>query len=166
MTTTQFQPPSPLDPSALIDSADHAVNRAPLPMGPSRETIHRAISTAYYAVFHAITASNADIQHGTPVNPATARTWTHTYRMMGHNRAVRSLNRHLSSLSGNGQALASDFTDLKNARETADYDPNRVLTAGDANHWIGTARNALTYLQALNPAERQTLRNITITGYP
>ena len=61
MTVGQFQPPSPLDPTALVDSADHAVNNAP-PGGPSRETVHRAISTAYYAVFHAINASNAIVQ--------------------------------------------------------------------------------------------------------
>ena len=51
MTTGQFQLPSPLDPTALIDSAYQAVNNA-LPGGPSREAVHRAISTAYYAVFH------------------------------------------------------------------------------------------------------------------
>ena len=72
MTTAQFQPPSPLQPAALIDSADYAVNNPP-PGGPSRETIHRAISTVYYAVFHAITASNATVQHGVPTNTAAAR---------------------------------------------------------------------------------------------
>ena len=72
MTVGPFQPPSPLDPTALIDSADHAVNNA-LPGGPSRETVHRAVSTAYYAVFHAINASNAIVQHGVPTNAAYAR---------------------------------------------------------------------------------------------
>ena len=67
MTVGQFQPSSPLDPTALVDGADHAVNNAP-PGGPSRETVHRAISTAYYAVFHAINASNAIVQHGVPTN--------------------------------------------------------------------------------------------------
>ncbi len=71
MTTARFQPPSPLRPAALIDSADAAVNNA-VPGGPSRETIHRAISTAYYAVFHAISASNAAVQHGVPTDAAAA----------------------------------------------------------------------------------------------
>ena len=59
-----------MDPTILIDSADHAVNNAPSG-GRSREVIHRAISTAYYAV----NASNAGVQHGIPVNAATARAW-------------------------------------------------------------------------------------------
>ena len=88
MTTSQFRPPSPLDPTVLIDSADHAVNNA-LPGGPSREVIHRAISTAYYAVFHAVNASNADIQHGAPTNAVTAQAWTNTYRQMRHGFANR-----------------------------------------------------------------------------
>ena len=165
MTTGQFQPPSPLQPVALIDSADHAVNNAP-PGGPSREAIHRAISTAYYAVFHAVCASNATTQHGIPTTAATAREWTDTYRQMRHGLAAGRLNRHLFSLAPNARILATSFINLKIARETADYDPNRVLTIGDANFWIGKARSALTALQAMPPADRQTFNNITLTGNP
>ena len=165
MTTNQFQLPSPLDPSALIDSAYHAVNNAP-PGGPSREAVHRAISTAYYAVFHAINASNADVQHGVPASAATARAWTNTYRRMRHNFAAQSLGQHFFSLTQNARSLANYFTNLKTARETADYDPNRILTSGDANYWIGEARAALIALQAMTVADRRTFRNITLSGNP
>ena len=94
MTTGQFRLPSPLNPTVLIDSAGHAVNNA-LPEGPSREVIHRAISTAYYAVFHAVNTSNADIQHGAPTNAVTAQAWTNTYRQMRHGFATGSLGQHL-----------------------------------------------------------------------
>ena len=165
MTTGQFQPPLRLDPTALIDSADHAVNNAP-PGGPSREAIHRAISTAYYAVFHAINASNADVRHGVPTNAATVQAWTDTYRQMSHGFATRSLRRNLFNLTHDARLLANHFINLKTARETADYDPNRVLTVGDANFWIGEARAALIALQAMTVAERQTFSNITLTGNP
>ena len=165
MTTGQLQLPSPLDPIGLIDSADHAINNAPLG-GPSRETVHRAISTAYYAVFHAINANNAHVRHGVPANPATAQAWTNTYRQMRHNFAARSLGQHLFYLTGDARRLANRFINLKTARETADYDPNRALTAGEANFWIGEARAALTALQAMTAADRRTFRNISITGYP
>ena len=165
MTVGQFQPPSPLDPTALVDSADHAVNNAPSG-GPSRETVHRAISTAYYAVFHAINASNAIVQHGVPTNAADARAWTDTYRRMRHNFAARSLNQHLFSLHRNAQLLANHFINPKTARETAEYDPNRVLTVNDANYWIGQARSALIALQATSTADRQIFRNIILIGNP
>ena len=165
MTTGQFQPPSPLDPTALIDSAYQAVNNAP-PGGPSREAVHRAISTAYYAVFHAINASNADARHGVPTNATTVRAWTNTYRGMRHNFAAQSLGQHLFYLSQNARSLANYFTNLKTARETADYDPNRALTSGDANYWIGVARAALIALQAMTAADRRSVMNITLTGNP
>ncbi len=165
MTTGQFQPQSPLDPTVLVDSADHAVNNA-LPGGPSREVIHRAVSTAYYAVFHAVNASNADIQHGVPTNAATARAWTNTYRQMRHGFATKNLRRHLFSLPHHARSLANHFMNLKTARETADYDPNRILTAGDANYWIGEAKAALGALRAMTAADRRTFSKITLTGNP
>ena len=165
MTTGQLQQPSPLDPTALIDSADHAVNNAP-PIGPSREAIHRAISTAYYAVFHAISAVNADARHGVPTNRTTAQAWTHTYRQMRHGSATKRLSQYLFSLTQDARLLANGFINLKTARETADYDPNRVMTVGDANFWIGQARAALIAMQAMTAADRQTFSNITLTGNP
>lgn len=165
MTANQFQPPSPLDPTALIDSADHAVKNPP-PLGASREAIHRAVSTAYYAVFHAICAINADVQHGVPTNPATAQAWTDTYRQMRHGFATRSLSQNLLSLAQDARHLANGFINLKTARETADYDPNRVMTVGDANFWIGQAKAALIAMQAMTAADRQTFSNITLTGNP
>ena len=165
MTTGQFQPPSPLDPTALIDSADHAINNAP-PNSASREAIHRAISTAYYAVFHAICAINADARHGVPTNPTAAQAWTHTYRQMRHGSATKRLSQYLFSLTQDARLLANGFINLKTARETADYDPNRVMTVGDANSWIGQARAALIAMQAMTVADRQTFSNITLTGNP
>ena len=165
MTNTPFQPPSPLEPTALIDTADNAVNNTSS-SDPSRETIHRAISTAYYAVFHAINASNATAQNGVPTNPATAQAWTTTYRHMRHNSAARSLKQHFFNLNPDTRILANSFINLKTARETADCDPNRALITGDANHWIREARNALIALQAMSAADRQILMRITLTGNP
>ena len=165
MSTAQFRAPFPLHPTALLDTADNSINN-PGTGSPSRETIHRAISTAYYALFHAINASNADITHGGPTNTPTAQAWTDTYRQMRHNFAARHLNQHMFSFASNGRILAKSFADLKTARETADYDPNTVLTTGDANHWIRQSRTALAILQAMRPTERQTLKSITLTGHP
>ena len=165
MTAGQVQLPYPLDPTTLIDSAEYAVNNAP-PGGPSRETIHRAISTVYYAVFHAINTSNANVRHGVPTNATTGQLWTDTYRQMRHNLATNRLRRYFFRLNSNAQLLANFFTDLKTARETADYDPNRVLTVGDATYWIGEARAALVALQAMTPTDRRIFSNITLDGRP
>ena len=116
-------------------------------------------------MFHAINASNAMVQHGVPINAADALAWTDTYRRMRHNFAARSLNQHLFSLTHNAQLLANHFINLKTARETAEYNPNRVLTVYDANCWIGQARSSLIALQATSTADRQIFRNITVVKW-
>ena len=82
------------------------------------------------------------LQHGVPTNAATAQAWTNTYRRMRHGFATGNLGRHLFYLTYHARSLANHFTNLKIARETTDYDPNRILTAGDANYWIREARAA------------------------
>ena len=85
---------------------------------------------------------------------------------MRHGSATRNLRRHLFHLTQDARLLANHFTNLKTARETADYDPNRALTTGDANYWIGEARAALNLLQIMTVADRLTFCNITLTGNP
>ena len=85
---------------------------------------------------------------------------------MRHGFATGNLGRHLFYLTYHARSLANHFTNLKIARETTDYDPNRILTAGAANYWIREARVALSALRAMTAADRQTFRNITLTGNP
>ena len=117
-------------------------------------------------MFHAICAINADARHGVPTNPTAAQAWTHTYRQMRHGSATKRLSQYLFSLTQDARLLANGFINLKTARETADYDPNRVMTVGDANSWIGQARAALIAMQAMTMADRQTFSNITLIGNP
>ena len=95
-----------------------------------------------------------------------ARAWTATYRRMRHGFATGNLRRHLFHLTQDAQLLANRFTNLKNARETADHDPNRLLTIGDANYRIGEARAAPVVLQSMSAADRRTFSDIAPTGTP
>ena len=45
-------------------------NTAPLP-----DSLRRAVSTAYYAVFHALANSNADCLIGVPIDPLLEHAW-------------------------------------------------------------------------------------------
>ena len=47
---------------------------------PSNECIRRAISNAYYAMFHALAASNAGVIVGPPHDDLTAEAWIRVYR--------------------------------------------------------------------------------------
>ena len=58
---------------------------------------------------------------------------TNTYRQMRPRFSqLEALSQNLLSLTQDARHLANGFINLKIARETADYDPNRVMTVGDA----------------------------------
>ena len=58
---------------------------------PSQEALRRAVSTAYYAMFHALANSNADLIAG-PRTPANQSNWTAIYRSLRHYRAENPLH--------------------------------------------------------------------------
>ena len=52
---------------------------------PTQARLRRAVSTAYYAMFHCLAASAADLFIGTVRNPA----WHRIYRALEHGRTER-----------------------------------------------------------------------------
>ena len=170
MTTLQtgvpFQPPAPLDPWALIDSVRDTLNRAARGRDVSRETLHRAVSTAYYAVFHALARNNADNIIGAPTNPSMASDWVDAYRRMRHGYAAYQLQRHMFTLDINGRDFSGHFINLKFARETADYNPNAFFNLTSASEWLNRAIAALNNLYAMSPADKLTITNIVLYGQP
>ena len=69
----------------LIASSRHAA-ASPLP-----ESIRRSVSTAYYAMFHALAASNAECLVGTPQGELGEPAWLRAYRGMDYGKARRYL---------------------------------------------------------------------------
>ena len=161
-----FQPPAPLDPWALIDSVRGTLNRAAHGTDVSREIFHRAVSTAYYALFHALARNNADNIIGAPTNPAMALDWVDAYRRMRHGYAAYQLQQHMFALDRNGRDFSGHFINLKFARETADYNPNAFFNLTSASDWLNRAIAALHNLDAMNPTDKRTITNIVLYGHP
>ena len=95
---------------ALVES-DHAP--------PTQARLRRAVSTAYYAMFHCLAAAAADLFIGTVRSPA----WHRTYRALEHGRA-RSACRQAQTMR-EFPAEVRDFADvlivLQIERQKADY---------------------------------------------
>ena len=68
----------PIDWAALIDTARHLLTPIPPAAQPTPESIRRAISTTYYAMFHALLSSSADVLIGPPSDQATLSAWLFT----------------------------------------------------------------------------------------
>ena len=81
--------------------------------------LRRAVSTAYYALFHCLAASAADLFIGPERNPA----WHRTYRALEHGRA-RSECRQVQTMPEfpvEVRGFAEAFVALQKARQEADY---------------------------------------------
>ena len=120
---------------------------------PSEADLRRAISTAYYAVFHTLAASNADLVAGTPQSELSSQAWERVYRRLDHGRAQNNLRTVLVLLSQSGEHFARTFIDLQGLRQEADYNPNAVITHSDTVNSIELAESAIAAFAQLSEEE-------------
>lgn len=125
------------------------------PKRPRQADLRRAISTAYYALFHAMAKDAADMLVGVgPNRPDKA--WTHTYRSLQHGdaksacEAVRNLN-----FPNTIKTCADAFVALQQKRHDADYDPDYRVLRADALDAIQLAEDAIRDLKASPKRDRR-----------
>ena len=159
-----FQPPAALDWREHIASARHLLTPVPTARTPSRVAIHRAISTAYYAIFHALNDNNASIIIGQPSTQFAGERWTQIYRRLGHKDARQRLMKNRQYLSPDAQIFATAFNDLQNARIAADYVPDQFFTDAEAAHLIDQAETAIQIFLGLGRDEQGAIAAVTLFG--
>lgn len=149
----------------LLDQADGLIAAA---RGrPRQADLRRAISSAYYAVFHAVITAAADefvgaVQRGTREHALTMRSIDHrTIKACCLEIVKTSPTRaYLPYLPGGGFSapvlgFANVFPDLQDQRHGADYDSLSSYVTADARTMIATARGAISSLVAAPPADRR-----------
>ena len=104
----------PLD---LIDAARGLTELSP--RRPSQANLRRAVSTAYYALFHCLAACAANSFIGRARSPA----WHQTYRALEHGKARTACEDKgsLAALPLEVRDFAHTFAALQKARQKADY---------------------------------------------
>ena len=162
-----FQPPAPISWTDLIAAGRATLIPQPPATQPTQAAIRRAISTAYYATFHALTASNGDALIGPVHDQLTADAWTQIYRGLNHGHAKSQLEpevkRNQPRLSADAQNFADLFCDLQDERHNADYNPRETFTAQAANTWLDTAEAAITDFLRTSRSERAAVAILTLT---
>ena len=158
-----FQPPAPIDWMDLISAGRATLIPQQSATQPPPAAIRRAISTAYYAAFHALTASNADVLVGSVRDQLAADAWIRTYRSLNHNQAKAQLQQNRASLSTDAQIFADLFRDLQNERHNADYNPWATFTVQAATTWLNKAESAITDFLQASRSERAAVALLTLT---
>jgi len=114
--------------------------------------LRRAVSDAYYALFHALAFACANSLAGVTKRDSSA--WRRIYRSLEHSRAKEEFGRaETRALHENIARIGVAFKQLQEARHAADYDPATTLRRrSDAEALIGIAETAISDLDAL-PAD-------------
>ena len=108
MTTPSAQTPAPVNCMELIAAGRATLIPKPPDIQSAPAAIRRAISTAYYAAFHALTANNAEVLIDALTDQLTADAWIRIYRGLNHNQARAQLQQNRTQLS----VAARTFADL------------------------------------------------------
>ena len=144
--------------SRLLTTAPHP-NTQPL-----QDSLRRAISTAYYAMFHALASSNADCLVGTPHDQLTEHGWSRVYRGLNHNAARRNLMQHWSLFSPQIRHFAHVFEQLQDQRHLADYDPNKTFSLFETQPLIDLAEQAIRGFMQVSVDERKVVAIQSLIG--
>lgn len=155
-----------LNPDHLLDQADRLL--APPGIGAPRQAdLRRAISSAYYAVFHALVTQAADVLVGSTQRHTPQ--YALVYRSIDH-RSLRTICEEIRKATISAKyrsyvprggfgadlhAIAAAVTELQEKRHAADYDPLYRATTADAVLAVATGRTALLRLRNANRTKRK-----------
>ena len=132
---------------------------------PDMESVRlrRAVSTAYYAMFHALARNNADALIGESETERGTSAWHRIYRALDHRAAYRELRDNALTDSHNQvKQFGNVFRRLQRERHTADYDPQSSFSSSDTLQLIDDAESAINDFLAVPSEERRDLAALVL----
>lgn len=164
---------SVLNPEHLFDQADRLI--APHGGGAPRQAdLRRAISNAYYGVFHAVVTAAADdfvgrTKRQTPRYALVYRSIDHgSLRGLCTNVEKTTLPKKYIKYEPRGgfgpdlTALATAVVELQEKRHAADYDPLFRVNMTDAVLAVATGRTALIRFRRANSTRRKAFISLAV----
>lgn len=141
---------------------------------PRQADLRRAISAAYYGVFHFCLAAAANLFVG--VTQRSSTRYAVVYRSIDHKdlrdlcaeaKKQRPSGKYEPYLTSGGfgldmQAFAAAVIELQGKRHLADYNPGPKFSTSDARLAIETARTAVLRFRAADEEARKTFLTLLI----
>ena len=121
---------------------------------PTQANLRRAVSTAYYAVFHLLTRTAADLLIGKTHNSA----WHLAYRALEHGNAKNACRnkRAMEIFPPEIREFAETFVVLQGARHQADYSYEKNYDRQDTLAVIDTAEGAIAQFEGAGREDRRS----------
>ena len=152
-----------MNPDHLIELAEQILQ---IGTGKRRQaTINRAVSTAYYALFHALAAECAARTVGVPRSHRYWQIVTPIHRALDHGYTRKVFERLVKDHMTPDllKQVGDTFLDLQSARHSADYDPSSRQSRQKAADLIAETRQAMDALRSLPREDRLILAVQLIT---
>ncbi len=123
------------------------------PRQPTQANLRRAVSTAYYAVFHSLAYTAANLLIGRELTTA----WHQVYRALEHGNARSAcLNKQaMEEFPHEIEEFALTFVDLQKARHRADYSYDVTFDRHDTLTAIDRAADAIDQLERVSIHHRR-----------
>ncbi len=124
---------------------------------PRDSNLRRAVSTIYYALFHTITKSGADLLVGTQGADRSLPAWRQVYRAFDHGVIKSSCGnaRVMSKFPSEIQDFANFFLETQQKRHDADYDPTEKFYKSDVLSLIDDAKKNIKKFKGCSSKDRQ-----------
>ena len=120
---------------------------------PTQADLRRAVSTAYYALFHCLASAAADLLTGSDRSPD----WHQVYRAPEHQKARRACQQQgvMRTYPTGVRNFAETFVDLQGARHEADYALESRYLTPDVLATINRAEEAIDQFERAGARHRR-----------
>ena len=124
---------------------------------PPEANLRRAVSTAYYALFHSLAECCADTIAGRRRANRSSNAWLRVYRALDHGTAKRRCNdqEEIRKFPPEIQNFAAWFSEMQRRRHIADYAPDADFDREETTQLITETEDAIRRFDNLSTQHRR-----------
>ena len=123
---------------------------------PRQADLRRAVSTAYYALFHALAKDAADMLVGSVRTNRSNKAWSQAYRALEHGFAKNGCKQARNLGFTHFLTICADaFVELQELRHAADYDPDMRFGRDETLALVRKAEEAIASLEQASKKDRR-----------
>ena len=143
-----------MNPSDLLQIADALTNVSA--RRPRGAYLCRAVSSSYYALFHCLAKTCADLFAGAG-SSANRHAWRQAYRAINHQTVKNRCRQRdrMRTFPVAVQDFGTLFIEMQRKRHNADYDPYARFTKSAVVTDIGRVRDVIARFSAVPATERR-----------
>ena len=127
------------------------------PGRPDPVELQRAVSTIYYALFHALARCVADTLVAKTRTARSQPAWIQAYRAVNHGNVKTQCNKkqQIELFPPDIQTFARFLVEMQYHRHEADYDPMISFTRAQVIRWVNQAEHEIAKFEQVAQKDRQ-----------